>query len=73
MPLRDFTCNKCGHDFESFVKRDPVLHREEGVECRSCGSADVRTQVSAPGGYKMRHDGASTRPRHAGSFLKGKK
>lgn len=73
MPLRDFTCADCGNKFESFVKRDPVLLREVGTECPACQSSNVASHVSAPGGYHMNSGSASTRPRGAGSFKKGKK
>ena len=41
MPLRDFTCNACGHAFERLVRGD------ETTACPSCGATDLRRELSA--------------------------
>ena len=41
MPLYDFHCRACGHDFEALV-RPPTP-----PQCPSCGSADLERQLSA--------------------------
>lgn len=41
MPLYEFTCEKCGHDFEELVSGETV------VECPACGSSDTRKVMSA--------------------------
>jgi putative FmdB family regulatory protein len=42
MPIHDYACAKCGHEFEKLVrgKTTPV--------CESCGSADVQRLLSMP-------------------------
>jgi putative FmdB family regulatory protein len=41
MPLYDFRCRGCGHDFEALVRR-----QDPPTACPSCGSADVDRQMS---------------------------
>ena len=41
MPLRDFTCNACGHAFEKLVRGD------DAPACPHCGSADLHRELSA--------------------------
>ncbi len=41
MPLRDFTCNACGHAFERLVRGD------EPAACPSCGATDLHRELSA--------------------------
>lgn len=69
MPLRDYICKECGHEFEEFLGsfEDP-----EG--CRHCESSNIERLPSAPGGYHIKGTNAgSTRPKNAGSFKKSLK
>lgn len=42
MPIFDFTCTACGHEFEALVRKDktPV--------CASCGSDKLERHLSMP-------------------------
>ena len=40
MPLFDFRCQQCGHDFEDLITG------EEQAECPSCQSAKVERQIA---------------------------
>lgn len=42
MPLYDFRCRACGHEFEALV-RPPA----NDVSCPACGQADVERMLSA--------------------------
>jgi putative FmdB family regulatory protein len=42
MPLFDYACPACGHDFEALV------FNGEAVECPECHSAKVERQLSLP-------------------------
>ena len=41
MPLFDFKCRGCGHEFEALVRK------HEGPECPECHSGDVERLLSA--------------------------
>ncbi len=41
MPLRDFTCNACGHAFERLLRGDAA------PACPNCGASDLRRELSA--------------------------
>ncbi len=43
MPIFDFACDKCGHEFEKLVKNDAPA-----PNCVACDSEQVTKQVSAP-------------------------
>ena len=43
MPIRDFKCSKCEHEFESITTS--LSHEDE---CPKCGSKEVELK---PGGY----------------------
>ncbi len=44
MPLYEFQCQRCGHEFEELVSWREV---EEGkVRCPNCGSTEVRRRLS---------------------------
>ncbi|MCS7192068.1 MAG: zinc ribbon domain-containing protein [Armatimonadetes bacterium] len=44
MPIYEFRCSQCGHEFEDLVSWRDI---EEGkVECPNCGSKDVRRRLS---------------------------
>ena len=41
MPIFDFRCRTCGHEFEALVRvQDPP------ARCRSCGGADIEKLLS---------------------------
>ena len=45
MPIYEYACQACGHDFEAIQKfSDPVLS-----ECPSCGQAGLKKLLSASG------------------------
>jgi DNA-directed RNA polymerase subunit RPC12/RpoP len=67
MPLRDYLCNYCGHEFEKIVySHDPDEYAT--AECR-CGSK-AKLLPSLIGGYQGDTGGGSTRPRHSTSMPK---
>ncbi|MGQ9462958.1 MAG: FmdB family zinc ribbon protein [Candidatus Fervidibacter sp.] len=56
MPVYEFQCNRCGHEFEDLVS---LRDLEEGkVECPNCGSKDVRRKLSL---FATRSTGGSAR------------
>ena len=42
MPMYDFHCRGCGHEFEALVR----AHDTEPTRCPSCQSTDVERQLS---------------------------
>ena len=44
MPIFDFACQQCDHEFEKLVMRRDA----PAPKCTSCDSEDVKQQVSAP-------------------------
>lgn len=65
MPLREYICRDCSHQFEEFVKYES----DEPEHCRQCESVRIARLPSALGGYHISGNNAgSTRPRNAGSF-----
>lgn len=48
MPIYEYTCRKCGHDFEALVPRPTAK-----APCPECGSKKVTKRMSAPGGFSM--------------------
>ncbi|MGB0468687.1 MAG: FmdB family zinc ribbon protein [Pontibacterium sp.] len=45
MPIYDFECEACGHEFEKLVMRSDA----PAPQCVSCSSEKVQKKVSAPG------------------------
>jgi len=45
MPIYDFECQSCGHEFEKLVMRSDA----PAPNCKSCYSDQVEKKVSAPG------------------------
>lgn len=43
MPIFDFVCNKCGNEFEQFLK----VNSDTVVVCGECGSPEVNRTVSS--------------------------
>jgi putative FmdB family regulatory protein len=68
MPLYDFTCPACGHQEKDRLTRIS----ETEVECPQC-QAQMKKDLTAHSGYSIKgNNGASERPKQAGSF-KGSK
>jgi len=45
MPIYEYRCQACGHEFEKLQKlSDPVI-----TDCPSCGKAEVKKLISAAG------------------------
>jgi putative FmdB family regulatory protein len=42
MPIYDFHCRACGHEFEALVRPQD----QEPTKCPSCGSVDLERQLS---------------------------
>ena len=51
MPLYQYTCNDCDHDFETLVNRG------EKVECPKCHGNDLEKQTSMPGMPQVKESG----------------
>lgn len=65
MPLREYICRDCSHQFEEFIKYES----DEPDQCRQCESPKIARLPSAVGGYHINgSNSGSTRPRSAGSF-----
>lgn len=56
MPLREFSCQKCGHVFEALERT-----KAEKISCPSCGSFELKRKLScfATTG-KNNHSGCSS-------------
>lgn len=68
MPLYEFLCDNCSHQFEELLKERPRTY--------PCPHCDKQAEIlpSGHGGYAIRgNNGASQRPKQAGSFRGGKK
>ena len=46
MPMYDFVCTKCGHEFEELVKNNNEIF------CPECGSLNVERKMSVPSPLK---------------------
>lgn len=67
MPLFDYICNSCGHQFEEFIQHYSL----DASYCPHCEASNITRLPSAPGGYYIQGaNGASSRPKNAGSFKK---
>ncbi len=40
MPIYEYACNKCGHEFETLVRSDTI------PDCPTCHSADLEKKLS---------------------------
>ncbi|MDQ5984314.1 MAG: hypothetical protein CSYNP_00007 [Syntrophus sp. SKADARSKE-3] len=43
MPLYDFECSKCGHNFEAFIK---LSETSDNIECPKCTAKKPKKLVS---------------------------
>ena len=55
MPIYEYTCKKCGHEFEELIRAD------EQPACPSCGQPEVERQLSVPAAHSAK-SGASACP-----------
>lgn len=51
MPLYEYSCKKCTHDFEALVLNG------EAVECPECNSVKVERRLSVPGAPQVKQGG----------------
>lgn len=52
MPIYEFRCNDCNHEFEEVFLPNLVRSlNSETIECPSCGSADV-TRILSAGSFR---------------------
>lgn len=68
MPIREYECQKCKHVFENLELRAT----DKAEVCPQCFGKRLKQVVSAFGGYQGNLGGASTRPKNAGSFKRGR-
>jgi putative FmdB family regulatory protein len=68
MPIYEFHCTHCQENFESLMKPWEPAH------CPKCNTSEVNKVPSVIGGYSaISNNGASERPKSAGSRPKGSK
>lgn len=68
MPLFEYLCDSCGHQFEELLKS-----RRSTYPCPHC-EASAEILPSGHGGYAIKGDNsASEKPKQAGSFKGGRK
>jgi putative FmdB family regulatory protein len=48
MPIYEFICSKCEHEFEALVPRPGAK-----APCPECGGKRVKQKISAPGGFSV--------------------
>lgn len=66
MPLYDYLCNECGHQFEEYVSQ--LDEAPPAMECPHCEKKLAKRLPSIIGGYHIKgNNAASTRPKGAGS------
>ncbi|MFQ6672671.1 MAG: zinc ribbon domain-containing protein [Candidatus Tectimicrobiota bacterium] len=67
MPIYEFTCPGCGHDFEKLIMGASRLGR---VACPSCGAEEVERRLSlfgvGGGAAASAGRGAGSGPTHSG-------
>lgn len=52
MPLYDFQCNACNHEFEENVKLDEYEEDKYCVSCPECGACGPERKIVNPKHYK---------------------
>ena len=50
MPLYEYRCRSCGHEFVELIK---IGTPDSEVECPECGAKESIRQVSAPAAYAI--------------------
>jgi len=70
MPLYEYLCRECGHQFEESMAYEDSFTSKE---CPHCESQKTEKLFPLTGGYHMVSGGTSTRPKSAGSRPKGAK
>lgn len=69
MPLREYLCNNCEHQYEEFItSQDPEVYRTN--TCR-CGK-QAKLLPAMIGGYSGNMGPSSTRPKNSTSMKTGK-
>lgn len=63
MPIHDFKCKDCQHEYE-----DLLIGQDLHSQCPECQSLNVIKKPALIGGYSGNMGSGSTRPRQAGSF-----
>ena len=61
MPIYEFTCVKCAHEFEALVPRPGAK-----APCPECGGKQVKKSISRPGGFAMSGGGDTSCPANGG-------
>jgi len=56
MPIYDYTCGACGHQFEAFLRKDTDV-----ASCPTCESTDVKRGLSMPSVHSEARKGRSMR------------
>ena len=56
MPIYEFVCDKCHHEFEELVSGNDV------PPCPKCGATQTRKLMSCPCGYRSGDGGACEMP-----------
>ena len=54
MPIYEYTCEKCGHEFET------LLRGSEQPECPKCGSKKLNKILSTPSAHSHGSQGGSS-------------
>ena len=54
MPIYEFSCSKCDHQFEALVPRPGAK-----APCPECGGKKVKQAISRPGGFNMKGSAAA--------------
>ena len=68
MPLYDFKCEQCGHEYEGLIV---PAKKDQKQQCPKCQGHHAVRQLSSHGGYHISgNNSASQRPKGAGSFKK---
>jgi putative FmdB family regulatory protein len=60
MPIYEFSCTKCGHEFEKLVKS---MTSDLAAECPKCGSAQTQRALST---FAVGAEAPKSSPRGAG-------
>ena len=56
MPIYDYTCSACAHEFETLLRKDTDV-----ASCPTCESVDVKRGLSTPSVHSEARKGRSMR------------
>lgn len=48
MPIYNFECKKCSHEYEDMVSKYDETEKYPGIQCPECGSESKQKLMSAP-------------------------